>query len=153
MRRGVGVFVIALLCLISATDAQAPQPAPKVDPMPLARPVPLAVLKPHDPAMLLEQIVTTVKGAGFSITRIDENDQVIEAKRVDAAPSKNYDRVIVWLERDFRDPLKTIKVFFLYGRYEEIVSTTRSVERIAISPDREDQRVGALKQSLMSGGN
>ena len=152
MRTGAAAM-IAFLCIISARGVESQQPAPKVDSTPLARPVPLAVLKPQDPAALLDQITTTIKAAGFTISRIDTSDQLIDAKRAELPPSKNYDRVIVWLERDFRDPLKTVKIFLLYGRYEEIVSATRSVERIVISSDREEQRVGALKQSLLSGGN
>jgi hypothetical protein len=109
-----GCFSIVVL-LVFAFPVASQQPAPKVDMTPLARPGPLAVIRVQDPATLLAKVADVLRRGGFLLRQTDTRDQFIDATRPDSAPSKNYDRVLVWLERDFQDPSQTVKVLWRSG--------------------------------------
>jgi hypothetical protein len=117
---------------------------------PLARPKYLTVIQTEDPATLLRTIVDTVRKAGFQIGQMDVKEQQFEATKNDTASSKNYDRVIVWLERDVQEPAKYVKVYFLYGRYEEIMAEKMKISRVELFPHEEEEHIGKLKQEILA---
>jgi hypothetical protein len=128
----------------------AQAPAPRIDPTPLVRPSPLAVLQTPEPAGVLNRIAVIVRSQGFIVSQLNVADQVIEARRPDPARAKAYDKVLIWLERDFNEPAARVKIFFFYGRYEEILASRRDVYRVEVSSAEEDAHVGTLKQALLS---
>jgi hypothetical protein len=140
----------AVLLGVWAGVSWAQAPAPRIDPTPLARPSPLAVLQTPDPANVLDRIAVIVRNQGFVVSQLNVSDQVIEARRPDAARAKAYEKVLIWLERDFNQPATRVKIFFLYGRYEEILASRRDVYRVEVSSAEEDANVGTLKQALLS---
>ena len=140
---------IALLCLMMlfAANCWTQEPAPPLDPTPLERPIPLSIVKIDIHFILLDVIADTLESYKFDIVRKDEREQLIEAKRLDSPDSKDHDKVLIWLERDFQEPQKYVKIFLQYGRYLEIWS---DVKRIKINPEEENERNGKLKKAIIS---
>ena len=140
---------ISLLCfmMLVAANSWAQEPAPPLDPTPLERPIPLCIVKIDTHFILLDLIADTLESYKFDVVRKDEREQLIEAKRLDKPDSKDHDKVLIWLERDFQEPYKYVKIFLQYGRYLEIWS---DVKRIKINPEVENERIGKLKKAIIS---
>ena len=98
-------------------------------------------------------ISDSVQHAGYKVNSFNVREAALEATKPDDAQSKNYDKIIIWLERDFQEPSKFIKLYMLYGRYEYLFAQRRDVYRIQINQLFEDARVGKLKQSLLRLGS
>jgi hypothetical protein len=143
----IGLFIMLFL-ITGSLFAQ--QPGPQINEEPLQRPKPLVVLETNQPTVLMERIKTTIVNNGFKIDQVDMREQYLEATKLDGPESKNYDKIIVWLERDIEYPNRYLKVYFLYGRYIEMISRKLDVYRIKITPSEEEGRIGQLKQSLIS---
>jgi hypothetical protein len=140
---------LSLLCfmMLFAANCWTQEPAPPLDPTPLERPIPLSIVKIDIHFILLDVIADTLESYKFDIVRKDEREQLIEAKRLDSPDSKDHDKVLIWLERDFQEPQKYVKIFLQYGRYLEIWS---DVKRIKINPEEENERNGKLKKAIIS---
>ena len=139
----------SLLCfmMLFAANCWTQEPAPPIDPTPFERPIPLSIVKVDTHFILLDVIADTLESYKFDIVRKDEREQLIEAKRLDKPDSKDHDKVLIWLERDFQEPQKYVKIFLQYGRYLEIWS---DVKRIKINPEVENERIGKLKKAIIS---
>ena len=149
MRISLWLTTVAILLLMpQILWSQAP--SPKIHPFPLSRLEPIVVIQSSNGIRLLEIISDTIKHAGFKINRLDRGVLLIVATRADDAPSKDYDQILIWLERDFKEPLKFISLYFLYGRFEEILAKEKGVYRIIVDTSFEEERVGKLKQALIS---
>jgi hypothetical protein len=121
--------------------------APPVDPTPLERPFPLYIMKIDTNFILLDLIADTLESYKFNIVRRDDREQLIEAQRLDAPNSKDHDKILIWLERDFQEPKKYVKIFFQYGRYLKIWS---EIKRVKVNSDQETERIGKLKKAIIS---
>jgi hypothetical protein len=146
MQSKKGVFILFIMILIT-TNSWAQEPAPPLDPTPLARPVPLSIIKVDTNLALLDIIADTLARYKFDLVRRDDREQLIEAKRMDAPDSKDHDKVLIWLEKDFQEPEKYIKIFCQYGRFLKIWD---EVKRVKIDPEEETERIGKLKQAIIS---
>jgi len=153
MAMGRYLYVIWLFAFLISPAKSLAQQIVSVDPNPLKRPTPLVVVKTDDAEALLKSIVDAVKNAGFDITTADFREAMIEAQKQDNQPSKGYDRVIIWLERDFLDPSKFVKLYFLYGRYESLLGAEKKIYRIKVAESYEEEKVGKFKQFLISIAN
>jgi len=138
---------VATIFLCFPVVSLSQQPAPKINPNPLTRPQYLVVVSSSDVKELMKTIFDTITQAGFKIDHLDSKELQLEAIRPDHPPSKDYDKVLLWLERDFQEPLRYVRIYLLYGRYEEIWG---KVSRVEVSPSWEEDRIGGLKQSLIS---
>jgi len=158
MQSKKGVFILFIMILIttncwtqdpapSPPSPPPPAPAPPLDPNPLERPLPLSIMKIDTNFILLDLIADTLESYKFNIVRRDDKEEVLEAKRVDTPDSKDHDKVLIWLERDFQEPQKYVKIFLQYGRYLKIWS---DVKRIKVDPDEETERIGKLKKAIIS---
>jgi hypothetical protein len=110
---------------------------------PFEKPEPLFVVQSADTAQLFKDILGTVNSFGFTITRNNNKEGVIEAFR---RTRNEYDKIIIWMERNFSEPLKYVKVYFSFGRFI-------GPHRIKIDSIEEDKHVGMLKNSLMALSN
>lgn len=146
MQSNQTVFILLLMILIPAiTDAQ--DAAPPLDPTPFERPIPLSIIKADTNLVLLNIIADTLARYRFELVRRDDREQVVEAKRMDAPNLKDHDRVLIWLEKDFQEPEKYIKIYLHYGRFLKIWN---DVKRVKIDAGEEAERVGKLKQAIIS---
>lgn len=146
MRSEKGALVLFFMMLF-ATNCWTQEPAPPLDPTPFERPVPLSIMKIDTNFILLDLIADTLESYKFSIVRRDDREPLIEAKRLNAPDSKDHDKVLIWLERDFQAPQKYVKIFLQYGRYLKVWS---DVKRIKVDPDDETERIGKLKKAIIS---
>ena len=148
-----------LLCFIlitfSITFANCQDAAPPVDNTELERPESLFGINfsrgdfvPGEE--LLTEISDTLKKFNFEIIKHDTRDMQIEATRKITPTREDYDKVIIWLERDFLMPENYIKVYFLFGRFLKIISSDTKIRRIELTNMEENEIVGDLKTSLIS---
>ncbi len=132
------------LALLPQT-ARPQQPAPELNPVPLERPEPLARIKASDPAQVVSAVADILRKFSYQIDR--SGAASLDARRFDV-PNKpeaeaEYDRVIVWLERDFDRPLDYVNVYFLWGRYELILGRQRGIRRVVPWTERDIPRLKA----------
>ena len=139
------IAAIAALCFPGRTRAQA---LFKTDPTPLERPVPLKTLKSGDAAKICDAIAKALTDNGFKVTNQDCDVGEFEATKKTSTDGE-FDKVLIWLERDFEKPKDAIKLFFRYGRYETLAGHPEPVRIQATAAD-EERNVGALKESLTS---
>jgi hypothetical protein len=116
------------------------------DPTPLARPSPLTAYEIGDAAKVFSAVSKVLSDNRFKLVRADSSLGELEATRLD---QDNYDKILLWLERDFARPEKSVRLYFVYGRFEKVVGHGEAV-RVKASPEDEDRRVGAVKQALLS---
>jgi hypothetical protein len=136
-----------LLLLCASVRLAAQQPGRPLDPAPLARPEPLVSIDTARPAELLGRLRSLAAAKGFGIKERKDAELFFAAQRPDGPT--DYDRILVWLERDARDPLKTVHVHLLYGRFEEMwVSSGRGVHRVQVDDEFIDGRIGAFKEAI-----
>jgi hypothetical protein len=141
----VVVAAIAALCLPGRTSAQALF-AP--DPTPLERPAPLKTLKSGDTAKICDAIAKALTDNGFKVTNQDCDVGDFEATKKTSTAGE-FDKVLIWLERDFEKPKDAVKLYFRYGRYETLAGHPEPV-RIRTTATDEERNVGALKEALTS---
>ncbi len=139
------IAAIAALCFPSPTPAQALF-AP--DPTPLERPAPLKTLKSGDTAKICDAIAKALADNGFKVTNQDCDVGEFEAAKKTSTDGE-FDKVLIWLERDFEKPKDAVKLFFRYGRYETLAGHADPV-RIRTTAADEERNVGALKEALTS---
>lgn len=141
----VVVAAIAALCLPGSTSAQALF-AP--DPTPLERPAPLKTLKSGDTAKICDAIAKALTDNGFKVTNQDCDVGDFEGTKKTSTAGE-FDKVLIWLERDFEKPKDAVKLYFRYGRYETLAGHPEPV-RIRTTATDEERNVGALKEALTS---
>jgi len=118
-------------------------PGDQEDLTPFERPEPLFLVRSADTVRLFKEISGTVQGYGFTVTRNSSKEGVIEAFR---RTQNEYDKIIIWMERDFSEPTKYVKVYFSFGRFF-------GLHRIKIDSAEEGKHVGMLKNSLRALSN
>jgi len=144
-----GILAALLLYLLPETS-RAQQPVP-VDPNPLERPSSMTVAKARDATALFATVAKVIGDNAFTIVSQDIREGTIVATKADQGSANNFDRVIVWLERDFQAPSEFVNIYFLYGRFEKVFGHSEPV-RIKVSAQDEQLRVGKLKRALLTLG-
>jgi hypothetical protein len=144
-------FALAFIFLISE-NVGGQDAAKPVDPTPFERPAYLTYIsiRKENPEVLLRTIADSIKKYGYADVRIDFKDQKIEAKKNDVNDPRNYCKVLLWFERDFQEPDKSVKVFLLCGRFEYMIAKTTGIYRVKLSESAEDQYFGKLRNSIIS---
>jgi len=143
----VVLVVVISSCLVPRSSAPQ-QPVP-LDPTPLERPSAATVARTRDATVLFTAVGKVVTDNGFTILSQDARSGTMAATKSDEGSGENYDKVIVWLERDFQQPSEFVNIYFQYGRFEKIFGRSEPA-RIKISTQDEQRRVGQLKQALLS---
>jgi hypothetical protein len=133
------------LCFPGLTPAQTPF---KTDPVPLERPAPLRTLKTGDATRICDAILKALTDNNFKVTNQDCDVGEFAATRKTSTDGE-FDKVLIWLERDFEKPKEAIKLYFRYGRFETLLGHPEPV-RISTTAADEERNVGALKEALMS---
>jgi hypothetical protein len=142
------------MCVAGAAVATGQQPAKQINPAPLDHPQPLTSIRSGDAPAVMTQLRAAATQSGFAITRADNSRLSVEARRADPAPSKNYDRVLIWLERAPLDPGAHFDLYLAYGRYEEIIARNGpEIFRVVVSPSFEDQRINEIRMRLLGRSN
>jgi hypothetical protein len=141
----VVISAIATLCFPGRTPAQA---LFKTDPTPLERPAPLKTLKSGDTAKICAAVAKALTDNGFKVTNQDCDVGEFEATKKTSTDGE-FDKVLIWLERDFEKPKDIVKLYFIYGRYEPLAGHPDPV-RIKTTATDEEQNVGVLKEALTS---
>jgi len=153
-RRRVDMRKILGLCapvfFLASSVVLPQQPAPPIHPTPLARPETLVSISSDNPVKVLETVRQTISAAGYEIVRIDPLAGTLEATRADSGSSKDYDKIVLWLERDLREPTRYINLYLLYGRYEEILAARRDIYRVVVSSAFEAERTAPIRKALMA---
>jgi hypothetical protein len=149
------VLLYLLLCLFTIPIAYCQDIAPPIDNTILERPTPLFNMQSNlgessIGSDLLNEISDTLKRFNFDIMKLDNRDMQIESTRKISPNRDDFDKVIIWIEKDFRMPDRYVKVYFAFGRFMNIVSSDTKIRRIEITKIQEDKIVGDLKKSLIS---
>jgi hypothetical protein len=139
---------LLLLSFVASGCLVAQQPAKPLNPTPLERPSPVATVRTADVILTLHEARDSAVAAGFKVTKLDQGNLLIDARRLDRPGAKNYDRVLIWLQRTAQDPLKEVELYLLYGRYEEVWADQLDIYRVVVSDDFEEARIGALRTAL-----
>ena len=140
---------LAALPFLSAGLLRAQAVAPPINPAPLEHPSPLVTVSTADMAGLLAKIRGALRAADFEISRLDAARFVVEARHP-GIPAKGFDRILVWLEWNPHEPGRTVELYLVYGRYEEIwTQEGRETHRVVVNQAVEDQRAGPIKQALI----
>jgi len=123
--------------------------AREINPAPLEHPQSLVTIRTRGPSKLFSRIQDSVRSAGFEISRVDATRFLLDARRP-GAPTKDFDRILVWLEWTPQEPLKSVDLYLLYGRYEEIwTQEGKGTHRVVVDQSFEDEHVGQVRQALI----
>src|SRR3989442_2720737 len=142
-----------LKCLLMAgcctLSLSAQQPGKPKDPTPFARPKPFCTFNTSDVRVAFQNVAGIVADQGFKSDEVNLSYGQLSASRRDNDGSPNQDKILVWLERDFEQPQSRVRLYLVYGRYEQFFGANGELTRVKVDSDFESQRVGQLKQKLI----
>lgn len=152
MERKIVMFSLFLLLSIMLLffNLKSQEVAPPLNSEPLERLEYLAIIDTGNGEILMKKIQDIVEKNEFTIEKIDLREALIKAERAAKKKQEGYDRVVIWLERDFQEPSRFIKIFFLGGKFLEIVGATSGIRRVYYGPGEEETRLGKLKREIMN---
>lgn len=147
-RRGIPATTLLLLAalVVFSQPSLSQQPGKPKDPTPLARPKPLCSINGSDLRQTVKILVDVAGKSGFRVDRTDWDSGEIDTTRLDS-DGVSEDRVLLWVERDIRDPNTRFRVFFLYGRFE-VFWGENVASRVLLKGD-EPEPVRAFRQRLI----
>ena len=152
MPRRFMALACGVLLLVVAVGGQ--QPAKQINTAPLEHPQPLTSIRSGDAVRVLTQVRDAATASGFTITRTDNGRLTLEARRAEPAPSRDYDRLLIWLERSPLEPTSSVDLYLAYGRYEAILARNGlEVFRVVVPASFEDQRLSTIRPRLLALGN
>ena len=96
-----------------------------------------------------QKIVAIVTNQGFKSDGVDWSSGQLSAWRSEGESSPNQDKILLWLERDFEQPQSKLRLYLLYGRYEQFFGVSGDLTRVKVDADFENHQIGALRQKLM----
>jgi hypothetical protein len=143
------VHALAGILTSGALVTVQPQVPVAIDPAPLARPASLTVYQTGDAPKVYRSVAKLLTDSGYSLKQLDPTVGELEATRGEGDASGGFDRLVIWLERDFDKPTEYIRLYLLFGRYAKVFGHTEPM-RIKLTATDEANRVGKLKQALLS---
>ena len=143
-------FLVFYFIMVYGFTQEAAKP---IDHTILARPTPLFTVADMSGFELLSSLSDSLRRHGYEIIKFDRVNMQIESRFLFSSENERYDKIIVWLERDFHMPEKFIKVYLIFGRFEKIIGNVTRIRRIEISKESEDLIIGDLKKSINSISN
>ena len=138
-----------ILIVISTTFLFADQPSKAKDLTAFARPKSLCTFNTNDPHGTLQKILDIISAQGFKSDGIDWSMGEINASRRDSGNSPDQDKLLIWLERDFEQPQTKVRLYLIYGRFEQWFGTNGDLVRVKADEYYEGVRIGKLKQNLI----
>lgn len=142
---------LSLALMLITHKVYCQEQSPPVDNTELKRPEPLFSIESNAGKELMTQISDTLKLFHFENVRKDNRNMIFEFKK--NLKEKDFDKIIIWFERDYSFPDKIINVYLLFGRFRYIFSNESKIRRIEVSDNEEDNIIGELKKSLISINN
>jgi hypothetical protein len=134
--------------LLAGMNTTAQDIAPKLNPAPLERPLPILVIPNAVPTNLLAVARQCLATNGFDFATSDALECMFDARKpVRINNGKGYDRVIFWLGRRAAEP-DTVEVYMLFGEYIELFG--RPTGRVLLSKDKEDELTQPWKPQLIA---
>ena len=140
-------WLLVVVCWTVSVPAQ--QPGKPKDLTPFARPKPFCSFNASDVRVAFQKVAGIVSDQGFKSDEVNLSDGELSASRRDSDGSPNQDKILVWLERDFEQPQSRVRLYLVYGRYEQFFGANGELTRVKVDSDFESQRVGQLKQKLI----
>jgi hypothetical protein len=143
---------ILFFAILGNMNTYCQKPAPPIDNAPFQKPVYFSLIKTKNTNIdeVLDSIAGRVIKAGYEVIARNVKEQQIEAEKKDSRNNDSYDRIIVWIERDFEKPNEIIKVYLLCGHFEYILGAESKIYRIKINDIEENQRFNAVKKEIRS---
>jgi hypothetical protein len=117
-----------------------------IDTSPLARPVPIKIIK-GDRDDVLNRIATLLRDQRFTETQRDPDQAVLLATRADTAAPNARDDVLVWVDGQAGDASR-VRIYFDYGRYEPFFMG--KVQRVQMTTQDQQERVGAVRTAILN---
>lgn len=143
----VGITLIALLVFFGAGTARSQAIALPRHSEPLMRPAPIVVALHGEPAALFRDLVSIVQDEGFLI----ETNNIAQGELVASRPhpdrAGDTERIVLWLERDFTNPDSQIRVYLLYGLFQEFLGETGQ-QRVVIEDGWKLEQTQALVSKI-----
>ena len=127
MRFNILILLSILLFFYASSWSQILPPLPPEPPPPpptpvisdsLVKPVSVTPTKVDTTMLLIKIISDTLKSFGFDIVKLDDKKQLLMAKKQDNKKLKDHDKVLIWLEREFKEPYKSLKIYLIHARYK-----------------------------------
>ncbi len=146
MKKPITFPLLVIAILLSIWNALAPEPAPKVDFCAQEPPTVATVIEGGNPTNVLATAASCLGTNGFSMTKNDKREFLIEARKNASDRPKNYERVVLWLTRDVAKP-EVLKVYMLYGSYIEIFG--KGMGRKVLDKSQEDEITSSWKPKLI----
>lgn len=143
------LIVTLTLMIPCVSRAFSQQPAPPMDRTSFNRPQPLTIVEDGDPSAILGTVSKILKSTGFDPVDVNNKEFFVDARRYSDKAHKrgDYDRIIVWMARDIKDPSRYVNVYFLYGRFVEVFGNAKAL-RVFIDEEDEERDIGRLKREL-----
>ena len=139
---------LILAWCMSAVALQGQQVAPPVEFSPQEAPKAAAFVDGGNPTNVFEAAISCLKTNGFSVIKCDRREFVVEVRNKKPGPSKDYDRVVLWLGRDAVNPA-VIKVYILFGRYIEVFGSGGRLGRRVLRQEEEEEITGSWRAPLI----
>ena len=120
-----------------------------MDHTPLNRPQPLTIVEDGDPSIILGNVSKILKSAGFDPVGVNKKEFFVDARRYTDKTRRrgDYDRIILWMARDIKDPSHYVNIYFLYGRFVEVFGNAKAL-RVFKDEEDEERDIGQLKREL-----
>jgi hypothetical protein len=93
--------------------------------------------------------MSIITSFGYAFEKVIDKTGEIYAIKYDTPSGDNFDKLVVWLERDFVNPNVSINVFMIYGRYEIILGHGNKAQRIIISQGEEDSKIAEIRRAII----
>lgn len=140
------ILILPVALSISGYAQDQPPPPVQLDPRPIERPLVFYFFKTNDATRLLDSVENIIKKAKYEIVNRDENNQQLEAKRK-INQTRDFEKILIWLERDFENPELKLKLYFFYGYYQKVFGYS-DPQRILLSLEQELENTGHITTSI-----
>jgi|SRR5882724_8828849 len=119
----------------------------EIDSRPLERPSFMFISKTSKGNLLLDSIERIIMTKGFEVENRDDDMQEMRVIRKSYLEVDGYEKILLWLERDFKTPDQGIKIYLNYGVYKKIFGK-REYVRIKVTPETEIENIGDIKKLI-----
>ena len=112
----------------------------------LARPKPFFVAKGFDALLLFKKIKSIIAKNSFDVIEDNSVEGVLRARR--EVDKREYEEILIWLGRDFREPDDVIWVFFEVGTFAKAIIGESCPCRVKSDIENERERIDPLKNEI-----
>jgi hypothetical protein len=139
-------YAVITLLSIGVASGQSTPPPVQVDNRPIERPASLFTIKTNNADVLIDSIQNILMQKSFAIeNRNDDTYEIVASRKINET---SFEKILIWFERDFKNPDLNIRVYFLYGVYQKLFGSGEEFKRIKITSEEERNNVGDIKTSI-----